>query len=291
MILSVAPPAASAAASTDLILAVPSALALLAYACALWRGDGPALRTALLAGWLAQGIAIVVDTFGLSSPQPGARFGFAPALSVTTWLVVAVYMIESRLLPLPRARRMLALCGMAAVALAWGFPGEARPHLASPWAPLHWVLGFASYGLFGAAVLHAALWSHNDRRLRMKPSTGLTRPSFKASFQDTFAPVGMPLLKLETLTFDFVNAGFVVLSATLLLGWHFARPWHWDHKTVLSVLSWVVFAALLAGRRLFGWRGRPATRWLYVGASLLLLAYVGSRFVFEVVLHRPSGTY
>lgn len=291
MILSVASPAPASAASSALTLAVPSAIALLAYACAMLRGGGKGLRTALLVGWLAQGLAIVVDTFGISSPTPGARFGFAPALSVTTWLVIAVYIVESRLLPLPRARRMLALFGAAAVALAWGFPGETRPHLGSPWAPLHWVLGFASYGLFGAAVLHAALWSHNDRRLRMKPSTGLTKPSFKASFQDTFAPVGMPLLKLETLTFDFVNAGFAVLSATLILGWHFAQPWHWDHKTVLSVLSWIVFAALLAGRQLFGWRGRPATRWLYVGASLLLLAYVGSRFVFEVVLHRPSGTY
>ncbi|MEY2656258.1 MAG: hypothetical protein RLZZ524_3286, partial [Pseudomonadota bacterium] len=55
------------------------------------------------------------------------------------------------------------------------------------------------------------------------------------------------------------------------------------------VLGWVVFAGLLAGRRAFGWRGRRATRWLYVGSVLLLLAYVGSRFVFEVLLHRPAA--
>jgi len=77
-----------------------------------------------------------------------------------------------------------------------------------------------------------------------------------------------------------------VMSAALLLGAWFAHPWRWDHKTVFSMLGWLVFAALLAGRRLFGWRGPAATRWLYAGASLLLLAYVGSRFVLEVVLHR-----
>jgi len=82
------------------------------------------------------------------------------------------------------------------------------------------------------------------------------------------------------------GAGFVVLSATLLLGWYFSSPWQWDHKAVFSVLAWCVFAALLAGRRAFGWRGRLATRWLYLGAALLLLAYVGSRFVLEVLLHR-----
>lgn len=288
MILSVA---SSAAASAAWVLAVPSAVALLAYVCATFRGDAGWMRNALMIGWAAQGVAIVVDTFGLSSDVPGARFGFAPALSVTIWLVVAVYAVESRLLPLTMARRVLALLSAIAVALAWSFPGDARPHAGSPWAPLHWVLGFASYGLFGAAVLHAALWSHNDRRLRMKPGSSLTRPPFNTTFQSGFGPVGMPLLKLETLTFGFVTAGFVVLSATLVLGWHFAQPWRWDHKTVLSVMSWLVFAALLAGRQVFGWRGRPATRWLYVGAGLLLLAYVGSRFVFEVVLHRPSGTY
>jgi ABC-type uncharacterized transport system permease subunit len=78
----------------------------------------------------------------------------------------------------------------------------------------------------------------------------------------------------------------VLLTATLLVGWWFA-PWQWTHKTVFSLLAWIVFAALLAGRRVFGWRGPLATRWLYAGAGLLLLAYVGSRFVFEVVLHRP----
>jgi ABC-type uncharacterized transport system permease subunit len=100
-------------------------------------------------------------------------------------------------------------------------------------------------------------------------------------------PAGVPLLRLERLTYRFVGAGFAVLTAALLLGAWFANPWHWDHKTVFSMLGWVVFAGLLAGRYAFGWRGPRATRWLYAGAGLLLLAYVGSRFVLEVVLHRP----
>ena len=88
------------------------------------------------------------------------------------------------------------------------------------------------------------------------------------------------------MTFQFVAAGFVVLSATLVLGWWFAAGWRWDHKSVFSVLGWIVFAGLLIGRSVFGWRGRRATRWVYAGAALLLLAYVGSRFVLEVLLHR-----
>jgi ABC-type uncharacterized transport system permease subunit len=108
---------------------------------------------------------------------------------------------------------------------------------------------------------------------------------------------GVPLLTLERLTFRFVTAGFVLLSATLLAGVFFSetlygpavRAWKWDHKTVFSVLAWLSFAVLLIGRARFGWRGRTAKRVLYAGAALLLLAYVGSRFVLEVVLGRVAS--
>jgi ABC-type uncharacterized transport system permease subunit len=231
----------------------------------------------LLAGWIAHAMAIVVDIAGLGSDVIGARFGFAPALSMTVWLVLAVYLIESRFVPLPGARRVLAVLGIVVVALAWTFPGELRPQVASRWAPVHWVLGIASYGLFGAAVLHAAMLNRAERQMRTAAVAGAG------------ASKSMPLLQLERMTFQFVRAGFVVLSAALLLGAWFASPWHWDHKTVFSILGWLVFAGLLAGRRAFGWRGPAATRVVYAGAALLLLAYVGSRFVLEVLLHRVPG--
>ena len=86
----------------------------------------------------------------------------------------------------------------------------------------------------------------------------------------------------------------MLLSATLLAGLVFGEAaggpgWRWDHKTTFSVLAWLAFAALLLGRARFGWRGRKAVRVLYIGSLLLLLAYVGSRFVLEVVLHRGAA--
>lgn len=259
-----------------LALALPSVLALLGYVLAAGavRADAGWRRFALQWGWVAHGVALVVDASGVGTGLSGARFGFAPALSATLWLVIAVYVIETRFVPLPGVRRSLAVLGGIAVILAFLFPGEVRPQAPSPWAPVHWVLGIASYGLFGAAVLHGALLTMAERRMRS--AEGIASPG----------AMGLPLLRLEKLTFRFVAAGFVVLSAALLLGWEFAGPWHWDHKAVFSLLGWLVFAALLLGRRIFGWRGRRATSWLYVGCGLLLLAYVGSRFVFEVVLHR-----
>lgn len=282
-----------------------SLIAFVAYAVvAAMPSAAPAkLRVPLLIGWVAHGVDIVMDAAGIGMDSSGARFGFAPALSVTLWLVIGVYMLESRFLPMFSARRSLAVLGAAAVLLATLFPGEPKPHLASAWVPLHWVLGIASYGLFGAAVLHAAMLGRADVRMRglrgMNASAvglGLNAGSAAglaagveaglSGNANARAVPGMPLMRLERLTFQFVWAGFVVLSVALLLGAWFASPWRWDHKTVFSLLGWCVFAGLLAGRRAFGWRGPQATRWLYTGAGLLLLAYVGSRFVMEVVLHR-----
>lgn len=273
--------AVTGAVAPGLALAIASGLALLGYVwvgllrARVTEGDGIVRRPLrsvppMALAWTAQFAALFIDISGYGLVTPGARFGFAPALSMTTWLVLTVYLIESRFLPLHSVRRVLAWLAAVAVLLAWGFPGESRPLAASPWAPLHWVLGLASYGLFGVAVLHAALMNRAETRLRQKQAT----------------PGGLPLLQLERLTFQFVAAGVGVLSLAIFLGWWFTPTWHWDHKNLLAVLGWLVLTGLLVGRRIYGWRGRRATRWLYAGAALLLLSYAGSRFVLEVILQR-----
>ncbi|MDP4302304.1 cytochrome C assembly family protein [Leptothrix discophora] len=253
---------------------VPAVIALVAYALAWPRGDSALARRALPLAWIAHGTALFAHLLGIGLPGDGIRFGFAPALSSTVWLVLAVHAIESRFVPVPAIRRLLAALGGLAVLIGLLFPGEGAIHAVSPWAPLHWLMGFASYGLFGAAVLHAIWLDRAERAMRSRKTPAL----------DSGA---LPLLRLEQLTFRFVAAGFVVLSAAIVLGSWFMAAWRWDHKTLFSLMGWAVFAGLLGGRRAFGWRGRRATRWLYLGSVLLLLAYIGSRFVFEVLLHRP----
>ena len=248
-----------------------TAYAVLALATAR-RGAG-SIRGLLPAAWLLHALALAEGLLG----QP-PRFGFAPALSMTVWLVLTVYAIESRLYPQLKAHWALAALGSAAVVLAVIFPGTSYHVIASPWLPLHWALGLASYGLFGAAVVHGWLMTRAERSMRLAVQ----------------ADAGMPLLTLERLTFRFVEAGFVLLSATLAVGWLFAETlygpglaWRWNHKAVFSVLAWLTFAGLLIGRARLGWRGQKAVRVLYLGAGLLLLGYAGSSFVLEIILRRP----
>lgn len=235
---------------------------------------------ALVGAWLLHAVLLVMDIGGVGQTEPGARLGFAPVLSMTVWLIIAVYGVESRLVPLPAVRQWLSAAGLVAVLICAVFPGEMRP-ITSRLAPLHFALGVGAYALFGAAVLHAVMLDAAERRLR--GGAAGVRPAPLPGQQ----ALGMPLLQLERVTFRFVEAGFAVLTATLVLGVATTVHWSWaDHKAVFSILAWLVFATLLVGRHWRGWRGRRATGWLYAGAALLLLAYVGSRFVLEVLLGR-----
>ena len=272
---------AASPATAPLAVLICGALAMLLYAYAAWAASTQSAEASwrsMIVAWLLHGASIAMEVF---EPGQGARFGFAPALSVTLWLVVAAHAIEKLSNALLGARRIVCVLAIATIALALIWPGEARA-ADSAWAPLHWLLGLVSYGLVGAAVVHARMLDRAERKLR-EPQSGVAHRGGPA------ASLGLPLMTLERLTFRFVDAGFLVLTLALVLGACFAlrgTGWRWDHKTVFSLLGWVVMAHLVAGRHVRGWRGPRATRWIYVSAILLLLAYVGSRFVFEVLLGR-----
>ena len=255
-------------------------LAIAAYAvpAVLSTLGAQGVRVALLAAWLLHGALLAVGLLGWQAD--GARFGFGPALSMTAWLVLTVYAIESRLYPQLQSRKALAGLGAVAVLLGLVFPGAEQTARASLWLPLHWALGIASYGLFAAAVVHAWLMTRSEAQMRLGVAGDASL-------------TGVPLMTLERLMFAFVVAGFVLLSGTLLAGWLFSESlygqgiaWKWNHKTIFSILSWLAFALLLWGRWQWGWRGKRAVRVLYTGAALLLLSYVGSRFVLEILLHK-----
>lgn len=265
-------------AASPLVSNALSAAAALGYAfvaLAQRRATERATRNGLTIAWALHG-AVLVSSLMVTP----AMFGFAPALSVTAWLVLLVYAVESHLYPQLRAHGALLALGAVAVVLAWMFPGSPHPLPANGanlvWLPLHWALGIAAYGLIAAAVVHAWWMQRTEKAMRQALSP--SQPS-------------IPLLAIERLTFRFVTAGFVLLTATLAAGWFFSealygKAFTWDHKRVFTMLSWLVFAVLLGGRWHFGWRGRTAVRMLYLGSGLLLLAYVGSRFVLEVLLKR-----
>lgn len=249
-----------------------------------WRGSGsPRIagweRTAILVP-LALHTWLVYDM--LLAPQE-LRFGFGHALSMMLWLAVIIYWVESRFLELEGMQAPVLALAAVCVPLPALFPGLASPSSASAHSielRLHLVLAMIAYGMFTIAALHALLMTLMEKRLH---GGALAGPL-------TALP---PLLTMERLLFRVILAGFAFLTLTLVTGIAFSealfgRAMKFDHKSVFAISSWFIFAALLAGRYFYGWRGRVALRWTLAGFLALLLAYVGSRFVLEVVLRRGT---
>jgi ABC-type uncharacterized transport system permease subunit len=254
-------------------------------------GMSPAGRALLLVALLAHGVLLHTTIF----PQNAMVFGFAFALSAMFWLGAGIYWIESFFFPLDGLRLLVLPLACAASLMPLAFNGtRVLPYSAAPMFKLHFLIANIAYGLFAIAALHAVLMLLVERRLHAMRGGALQRQNAAAgngwlsSWLDTLPP----LLTLEKLLFRLIGAGFVLLTLTLLSGILFSeqlvdRALSLDHKTVFAILSWLMFGALLTARKVSGWRGRAALRWVLASFVALLLAYVGSRFVFEVLLHRP----
>ena len=219
----------------------------------------------------------------IAPEQP--RFGFGQALSVMLLLAVVVYWVESLFYNLDGMLPLVLPLAALAVPLPALFPGIPITHSASLEFRLHLILGMAAYSVFTIAMLHALLMALAERSLHTA-----RKPLGEGPLAGPLAGLP-PLLTQERLLFRLIALAFCLLTLTLATGLVFSeslfgRALRFDHKTLFALLSWLTFAILLIGRYAYGWRGRTAVRFTLLGFVMLLLAYVGSRFVLEVILRR-----
>ncbi len=267
-------------------LLVP-ALAFVAYgvlAAYFWRaqmrGEGDVLSRGL-AGHLVliplalHGYLLAQDIFS----EGGFDLGVLNALSLIVWLTLLVYWVARFFYPIGGLQALVLPLAAVAMLLPELFPSDhplANTNLFAFKA--HITAAMLAYSLFSIAMLHAVLISQVEKRLHHASLPRVLRSL-------------PPLLTMETLLFHIIGIGFVLLTLTLASGVLFSeeifgRPWQFSHKILFGFLSWGVFAVLLWGHRFYGWRGRIAVRWTVSGFAFLLLAYLGSKFVLEVLLRR-----
>jgi len=216
--------------------------------------------------------------------QSELHFGFSQAMSVTLWLTVLIYWVESLIYDVKGMQALVLPLAAVCALLPTFFPGPEMPAYTRTFVfRIHLLVAMLAYSLFTIAALHATLMTVLERRLHGRKHAGANE-----SFAGPWASLP-PLMTLETLLFRILIVGFVLLSLTLGSGFLFSEELfgqaaRFNHKTVFGIVSWIIFAALLVGRYGWGWRGRTALRWTLAGFAALLLAYVGSMFVLEVIL-------
>ncbi|MBP6328183.1 MAG: cytochrome c biogenesis protein CcsA [Dokdonella sp.] len=256
---------------------VSTGLYLLASALLALPASTRSERNRTLALCLAV-VAVLVHTglaFGLHQGRISLHF-FA-ALSLVGVCVAAITLLVNLFRPV--AALGVIVFPLAAVLLCVNTFGPA-PQVAEAmeWQiTLHVAIALVAYSLLSIAALLAILLSLQERALRRhRVDSGLLRAL-------------PPLTLTESLLFRLIAVGFVLLTLTLVTGVLFVDDLfaqHLVHKTVLSITSWLVFGLLLFGRWRWGWRGPPAVRLTLIGMAVLLLAFFGTKFVLELVLHR-----
>lgn len=262
---------------TPVLVAVATALVLYLTATGLLLREASRQHGGLGSMWPALPAIVLHAGYHVWAARDGGApdMHFFAALSLVG-LCMAIYTAELGL-----RRRAIALGVVvyplaALLLLSYLLYGHIRPEALDWRLQLHaWIALLAFATLSVAALLALMLWLQ-ERALRQH----------QFRFWLRALP---PLTELESLMFRTIAAGFVLLTATLLTGALFVHnllAQHLAHKAVFSVLSWLVFGGLLLGRRLRGWRGRKAVRWTLTAMTLLMLAFFGSQFVLELILHR-----
>ena len=220
------------------------------------------------------------------TPQ-GFVFGFAQDLSLIAWVGLAFYWFQSWFLPISSLRWMVLMFALICAFLPTVFPGTliSPKAVSDPWFKGHFVVATVSVGLLSLAAMHAMLMSVQDRALHRQLAI---IPNGRLAHWLEDLP---PLMTMESLLFNLLYVGFALLSLTVFSGLLFSqtlfgKPLVFDHKTIFALASWFLFAGLLIARWRVGLRGRAAIRWVLSAYTALLLAYVGSRFVVEVILQR-----
>ncbi len=208
----------------------------------------------------------------------GLNLSLVNALSFTGWLIASVLVSFSLLWPLENLGIILFPFSGVTLLFAYLFPSRYILFTSDSWPlEIHVLLAILAYALLALAATQALVLALQDYRLHNRQPGGLLR--------------GIPpLLTVEALLFQIIGIGFVVLSLALLSGLLFIEGL-WTQamlqKTFLSMIAWLVFGVLLWGRWRFGWRGRTAIFWTLSGFGTLMLAYFGSKWLFEVFLEHP----
>lgn len=235
----------------------------------------PALLALLLT------LALVAHGYGTYQQivmPDGYHFAFFKVSSLFCWVANFLILLSGLRKPLHNLFLIILPVSVAALLSSLYFDSDATP------VSLQLTLGVAShimlsilaYSTMIVATLQALLLAFQDYQLRHRHPTGLVK----------LLP---PLQTMESLLFELLWAGQVLLTLVIITGaFHIENvaAQHLHHKIAFTVIAWLIYAVLLWGRHYLGWRGNSAIRWSLAGFASLVLAYLGTKLVFEMILGR-----
>ena len=240
-----------------------------------WRTQNTS-SAPLWVAWLAAGLHTLYIGW-LCAIQNGFSFGLLSVASLNVLSIVLVLLLTALTKPVEKLGIMLF--PMAASILGLDALVNPTPHFLpvhTGGMAVHILASILAFSLLSVGAVQALLLIVQYGQLKRHPPKRLF--------------MRLPSLQsMEALLFQFVGAGIILLTISLGSGFLFVQDvfaQHLAHKTILSLLAWLIFCAILVGRVRFGWRGRVAVNWILAGFVLLVLGYFGSKLVLELILKR-----
>ncbi|CAG7856298.1 hypothetical protein MCAMS1_00723 [biofilm metagenome] len=233
-------------------------------------------RVTLGSAWLAV-VSHALYTVLVVQQHADFNFSFFSMAALVSLIVALLLLLAMLSKPVENLGIILFPVTAFMLALDFIFPEKQRSPASHGWEMhLHILSSIVAFSLLNIAAIQAILLVIQNQQLKSHPP--------KRYIQS------MPSLEMmESLLFQMITAGLIFLSVSLASGFLFVEDIfarHQAHKTVFSMLAWVIFSGLLIGRVRFGWRGQTAIKWTLLGFSFLLLAYFGSKGVREIILNR-----
>lgn len=232
--------------------------------------------------WLALAVAIFGPVqWAVLQMTSGWPTGLSVALTVTVAACLIAFAALSALSPSAwRLARLLLpyLLALSLLAAVAHLRGLGRFVAGAPllWLDFHIVISLATYAMVTLAAVAALAGVIQERALKTKRPTWFSRalPAVAES----------EVLEIRLLALSEAVLGAGLMSGMALLYQETGAALRFDHKTLLSVATFVVIGALLIARARSGVRGRAAARLALVAYLLLTLAYIGVKFVREILL-------
>lgn len=220
-------------------------------------------------------LAHAISAYGVIRHNDGFHFGLFEISTLITLSISLVVLISSLRKPLENLFLGLFPLAVISIIASLAISSDYPPTIMSASLASHVLISILAYSFITIAALQAGFLAYQNHELKQGHAGGLLSkfPSLQT---------------MEAFLFELVWVGQILLTLTIVTAFlFFDNIWGIDgviHKTVFSLLAWIVFAVLLWGRYQLGWRGQTAIRGTLSGFGLLIIAFYGVKFALEYII-------
>ena len=208
----------------------------------------------------------------------GVDLSFANSTLLLSWIIVLIYLLLNNK---SKYQGLEIFTLIPALIIVLVFPLIQPDHQSIQYysisASIHIIVAMLGYGLLAFGSIFSLFLLLFEKSLHAK-----TKNSLMISSSEPLLDVESKLFKIYWVGFAFLT--FTLFSSLFFSNYLFGQSLDWNHKTIFTILAWLSYALVLFGRVQFGWRGKKSIIISLLAFAFLILAYLGTKFVVEIVL-------